>query len=105
MATSALLERPGVQSAGLCTPRDAANDLGGEPSPSDDVAMEHILETIHTTPWEVVLNRIASLVGVRRGKVMNIRRQIAQGTYNVEDRLERATDRILEEVSGYTRMG
>jgi len=52
-----------------------------------------------------VLRRIASLFGVRRGKVLNIRRQIAQGTYNVEDRLERATDRVLEEVSGYTRIG
>ena len=99
MATSTLVERPELQSTGLCTPRDAANDLGGEPSPSDDVAMERILETMNTTRWEVVLRRIGSLLGVRRGKVLNIRRQIAQGTYNVEDRLERATDRVLEDVS------
>jgi hypothetical protein len=105
MATSTLLERPEQQTAGLCTPRDAANDLGGEPSPSDDVAMERILETMNTTPWEGVLTKIASLLGVRRGKVLNIRRQIAQSTYNVEDRLERATDRVLEEVSDYTRIG
>jgi hypothetical protein len=99
MATSTLVERPELQSTGLCAPRDAASDLGGEPSPRDDVATEHILETLNTTPWGVVLTRIGSLLGIRRGKVLNIRRQIAQGTYNVEDRLERATDRVLQDVS------
>ena len=105
MATSTWGERPELQSTGLCMPQDAESDLGCEPSASDDVAAEHILEALNTTPWEVVLRRIASLLGVRRGKVLNIRRQMAQGTYNVEDRLERATDRVLEEVSGYTRIG
>ena len=99
MATSTLVERPELQSTGLCTPRDAASDLEGEPSPRDDVATERILETMNTTSWEVVLKRIASLIGVRRGKVLNMRRQISQGTYNVDDRLERATDRVLEDVS------
>ena len=99
MATSTVLERPEVQSTGLCTPRGVASDLGVEPSPREDVATEHILETLNTTPWGVVSRRIGSLLGIRRGKVLNIRRQIAQGTYNVDDRLERATDRILQDVS------
>ena len=105
MATSTLLERPELQSAGLCTPRDAANDLGEGPSPNDVVAMESILENIKSKPLEQVVKEVATVPEIRRGKVLNIRRQIAQGTYNVEDRLERATDRVLEDLSAYTRIG
>lgn len=99
MATSTLLERPEVQSTGLCTPRDAANDLGGGPSPNDALAMERLLENIKSRPWEQVVKEVAKVPEIRRGKVLNIRRQIVQGLYNLEDRLERATDRVLEEVS------
>jgi anti-sigma28 factor (negative regulator of flagellin synthesis) len=100
MATSTVLERPELQSTGLCQTRDEANDLGRGPLPSEDVAMERIQETLNATPWEEVVRRVGSLLGVRRGKVLSIRRQIAQGTYSVDDRLERAADRVLEEVSG-----
>jgi len=99
MATSTLLERPEVQSTGLCTPRDAVNALEGGPSSNDAVAMERLLENIKSRPWEQVVKGVATVPEIRRGKVLNIRRQIVQGIYNVEERLERAADRILEEVS------
>lgn len=99
MATSTLVERPELQSTGLCTSREAANDLGGGPSPNDAVTMERLLENIKSRPLEQVVKGIATVPEIRRGKVLNIRRQIAQGLYNLEERLERATDRVLEEVS------
>ena len=105
MATSTLVERPELQSTGLCTPRDAANDLGGGPSPNDVVAMERILENIKSRPWEQVVKGVATVPDIRRGKVLNIRRQIVQGIYNMEDLLERAADLVLQEISDYTRMG
>jgi hypothetical protein len=105
MATLTLVERPELQSTGLCTPRDAANDLGDGPSPNDAVAMERLLENIKSRPWEQVVKGVATVPEIRRGKVLNIRRQIVQGLYNLEDRLERATDRVLEEISDYTRIG
>jgi hypothetical protein len=58
--------------------------------------MEQILENMNRTPWEEVLKRIASSPHIRRGKVTNIRRQIAKGTYEVGDRLDGAIDRLLE---------
>ena len=100
-----IIERPELQSPGLCTPRDAANALEGGPSPSDDVAMERLLENMKSRPWEQVVKGVATVPEIRRGKVLNIRRQIVQGLYNLEERLEKAADRVLEEVSGYTRIG
>jgi hypothetical protein len=99
MATSTVLERPELQSTGLCKTRDAANGLGGESSPSDDVAMERILETMNTTPWEEVLKRIACSPHIRRDKVLSVRRQITEGTYEIEDRLDGAIDRMLEAIT------
>ena len=102
MGTSTLVERPELKSTGLCPPPDAADDLGGGPSPNDAVATECILENMKSRPSEQVAKEIAAVPEIRRGKVLSIRRQIAQGIYNVEDRLERVMDRILEEVSGST---
>jgi hypothetical protein len=103
MGTSTLVERPELKSTGLCPPRDAGGDLGSGPSPHDAVATECILETMKSRPSEQVLKDIAAATEIRRGKVLSIRRQIAQGIYNVEDRLEKAMGRILEEISGGTR--
>jgi hypothetical protein len=58
--------------------------------------MEQILENLNTTPQEEVLKRITSLPPNRHGKVLDIRRQIADGTYEVADRLHTVIERILE---------
>jgi anti-sigma28 factor (negative regulator of flagellin synthesis) len=77
-------------------PQDARCDQGRDTSPDGDVLMEQILENLQTTPQEEVLKRIASLPPNRQGKVLDLRRQIAAGTYKVADRLNTAIDRVLE---------
>jgi hypothetical protein len=62
-----------------------------------DVLMEQILENINTTPIGRVLKKIAMLPDVRRQKVLDLRRQLTEGNYNLTDRLEVALDRVLEE--------
>ena len=57
-----------------------------------DDLMESILENINTTPIGRVLKRIAYLPEVSRGKVLSVRRQITEGTYDVADRLDDALD-------------
>jgi len=42
------------------------------------------------------LKRIAFLPLIRQGKVLDIRRQITDGTYELADRLDKAIDRVLE---------
>ena len=80
-------------------PQDARYDQGCDTSPDGDVLMEHILENMNTTPPEEVLKRITSLPNIRRGKVLDIRRQLTEGTYEVAGRLDRAIDRVLEAIT------
>ena len=61
--------------------------------------MERILGNINTTPQEDVLKRITSLPPNRQGKVLTIRRQIADGTYEMADRLDKSIDRVLEAIT------
>ena len=77
--------------------QDAGNNQRPDASPNDDGLMEQILENMRSTPGEVVLQRIAASPHIRRGKVLTIRRQITEGTYEVAGRLDRAMDRVLED--------
>jgi anti-sigma28 factor (negative regulator of flagellin synthesis) len=61
--------------------------------------MEQILQDLSITPQEEVRKRIAFLPRTRRDKVLDIRRQIAEGTYEVADRMDRAIDRVLEAIT------
>ncbi len=83
----------GLPSADRRRSQDARNDQGCDASPNGDVL---ILGDRNTTSQEEALERIASLSPIRQGKVLDIRRQIAKGIYEVEDRLDQAIDRVLE---------
>jgi anti-sigma28 factor (negative regulator of flagellin synthesis) len=65
----------------------------------DDMVMEQILENIHNTPIGQVLKAIASLPEVRRQKILNLRRQITEGKYDVTERLDLAIDKVLEDLT------
>ncbi|MFC1652896.1 flagellar biosynthesis anti-sigma factor FlgM [Planctomycetota bacterium] len=78
--------------------QEARSHQGREASHNDDARMDRILGTMQSKPWEQVVKKIDSLPDIRRGKVLNIRSQIAKGTYPVEDRLDRAADRALEDI-------
>ena len=85
-----------LQLTDRCISQNAGNDQECDISPNGDVFMEQILENINTTPHEEVVKRIASLSDIRRYKVLDIRRQLTEGTYEVADRLDRAIERVLE---------
>jgi anti-sigma28 factor (negative regulator of flagellin synthesis) len=68
-------------------------------SSDKDVVMEQILENIHHTPLGQVLKRIASLPEVRQEKVLDLRRKITEGRYDVSERLDMALDRVLEDLT------
>jgi len=88
-----------LQPIDLRRSQDARNDLGRDAPLNDDILMGRILGNMSTTPWEEVLKRITSLPDIRRDKVLDIRRQIADGAYEVADRLDRAIDRVLEAIT------
>ncbi|HSW00719.1 MAG TPA: flagellar biosynthesis anti-sigma factor FlgM [Sedimentisphaerales bacterium] len=74
------------------------NPLDADLSQDKDMVMEQILDNIHHTPLGQVLKRIASLPDVRRKKVLQLRRQITEGKYDVADRLDMALDKVLEDL-------
>jgi hypothetical protein len=68
-------------------------------SGDEDLVMEQILDNINNTPIGQVLKRIASLPEVRREKILNLRRQITEGKYELTERLDVALDKVLEDLT------
>jgi hypothetical protein len=68
-------------------------------APNMDSMMEQILENIHTTPIGQVLRRIASLPEVRQEKILDVRRQLTEGSYDLNERLDRAIEKVLENLA------
>jgi anti-sigma28 factor (negative regulator of flagellin synthesis) len=68
-------------------------------APDEDLVMEQILDNINTTPIGQVLKKIASLPEVRKEKVLDLRRQITKGEYDLNDRLDVAVDKVLEQLT------
>ena len=68
-------------------------------APDKDLIMEQILENIGTTPIGQVLKRIASLPEVRQEKVLDVRRQLTEGKYDLNGRLDVALDKVLEDLT------
>ncbi len=93
-----LVEMPELQSSDQF---DASDWQGGgsmnRHGQERDTLMEDILENINATPIGRVLRRIGSLPEIRKGKVLNLRRQITEGTYDARDHLDAALDRVLED--------
>jgi anti-sigma28 factor (negative regulator of flagellin synthesis) len=79
--------------------RNAGNDRGRHTSPNGGVLLEQILENMNATPREEVLRRIASLSDAEQDKVLDLRRRITEGTYEVVYRLDKVVDRVLEAIT------
>lgn len=75
------------------------NPLELDLSPDRDFLMEQILENIHRTPLGRVLRQVASLPDVRREKILNVRRQITEGRYDLTERLDLALEKVLEDLT------
>lgn len=63
----------------------------------DDMLMEHILENINKTPIGQVLKKIASLPEIRQEKVLDVRSRINQGDYDLNERLDMALEKVLDD--------
>lgn len=68
-------------------------------SVDEDLLLEQILENINNTPIGQVLKKIAMLPEVRQKKVLDIRRQLTHGRYELNERLDIALDRVLEDLT------
>ena len=73
--------------------------VAGPAVPTDDVLMEEILENLNTTPLGLVLKKISSLPEIRRDKVLDVRRQLTDGRYELNQRLDTVLEKVLEELN------
>ncbi len=60
---------------------------------------DEILDNINTTPIGQVLRKIASLPEVRKEKVLDVRRQLTEGKYDLDERLDVALEKVLEHLT------
>lgn len=65
----------------------------------DDLLMEEILQNMNTTPLGQVLKKIASLPGIRKQKVLTVRRKITEGNYDVNERLDLTLEKVLDDLN------
>ena len=64
----------------------------------DDLLMEQILENMNSTPIGQVLKKIATLPNESRQKVLRVRRELSQGRYNIDEHLDSALERALNDL-------
>jgi hypothetical protein len=80
-------------------PNRRLNPHGIKLAPKKDLLMEQILENLNNTPIGQVLQKIASLPEVRRDKILDVRRQLTDGKYELNERLDIALDKVLEDLT------
>ena len=93
--TTALMELPATVRH---RSQDSRNDSCRDTLPNGAVLIEKMFENMTDKDRKGALKRIASLPDTRRGTVLDIRRQLTEGTYEVTDRLAQAMDRVLETI-------
>jgi hypothetical protein len=64
----------------------------------DDLLMEQILDNMNGTPLGQVLKKIAVMPEVRKQKVMKVRQQLTEGRYNLNERLDLALEKVLDDL-------
>ena len=69
-----------------------------ELSADDDLLMEQILENMNTTPIGKVLKKVAALPEVRKQKIISVRKQLSQGNYDLNERLDQALEKVLHDL-------
>ena len=68
-------------------------------SMDDDLLMEQILENMNTTPIGKVLKNIATLPQISRQKVLRVRKQLSEGRYDLNERLDLAIEKVLDDLN------
>ena len=78
---------------------DQFNSVDNLSVQDEDAMMETILENLNTTPMGMVLKKLALLPEIRQDKVLNVRRQLTDGEYDLNERLNLAMDKVLEDLT------
>ena len=72
---------------------------GYDLSLDEDLVMEQILANLNETPLGQVLKKIAALPEIRKDKVLDVRQQLTNGSYDLNSRLDDALEKVLEDLT------
>jgi len=99
-SSNKVVEMPDFGSKGCFEDQNREAEFINENSADDeDLLMEQILENINTTPIGQVLKKIALLPEVRRQKVLDVRRRLTEGKYDLNERLDVALEKVLNDLA------
>jgi negative regulator of flagellin synthesis FlgM len=87
----------GAQGPQAIYPRLAAFGVDGGQTVHAGTPRDHV----EISPLGQMLDGISRLPEIRHEKVEEIRRQIADGSYETPDKIQIALDRLLDELSGF----
>jgi hypothetical protein len=94
-----VVEMPDVSSNGRLEGQNGQFDPVNEKLTKDeDLLMEQILENLNTTPIGRVLKKISSLPEIRQDKVLDVRRQLTNGKYELNERLDTVLEKVLDDL-------
>lgn len=90
---------PGFEKQQVHKNDNELESFGRELKDKDDLTMEHIVDNLNNTPLGQVLHRIASMPDVRPEKVLEVRHSLSKGQYELNERLDRILERVLEDLN------
>ncbi|MHC4638116.1 MAG: hypothetical protein ACYTBP_06150 [Planctomycetota bacterium] len=64
----------------------------------EDMLMESILENLNSTPIGQVLKKITALPELRQKKVLDVRKRISLGQYDLNEQLDMALEKVLKDI-------
>lgn len=76
----------------------SSNEIAPPLDASRDMLAEELLNNINTTPIGKLLKTIAALPEIRQEKVSSVRNQLKRRQYDLNQNLDIALDRVLEEL-------
>ncbi len=88
---------PNINFDGQNRQRDSTDEENS--AADEDLLMEQILENINTTPIGQVWKNNALLPEVRKEKILDVRQRLTVGKYNLNERLDVALDKVLEDLT------
>ncbi len=74
------------------------NFVNEQLSASKDLLAEELLHNVNYTPIGKLLKQIAKLPEVRQEKVLDVRKRLHDGQYDINERLDVALDKVLEDL-------
>jgi len=74
------------------------NCSDGNQEINNDLLMEKILQNITSTPIGKVLKAIAELPDTRKQKIIDVRKRLVEGRYDLGERLDIALEKVLEDI-------